>query len=327
MVIREIMDSLNTGTVIAAGTPLKPEHIAAVTATLGWERAKNTQATYRASLADFESWLSSHGYAAGPATVCAYLVALDEAGAATSTLRVRLAAIASVYPGARRNPLVEERMKAIVRRRAAGQSTRGNRGEANDALPLTALKTMCDYEPHTKAEIRDRAMLLLGFWGGFRRSELVALKWSDLQFVEKGIVVNISKSKTDQEGAGASKPVAAQRDKSICPAAALLRWREACGRAEYVFVGTVYQTDRVTQKRLTPQVVDMMVKREARRAGVTGEYSAHSLRSGFVTLMRRNRVADQHTKRVTGHKTQKMLDHYDQSPVEDAMDAVAAALE
>ncbi len=314
--------------VVVEPSRLKPEHAAAIVANDQWTHARNTKRAYRAALDDFRAWIGGHQYGVDAGSVSAYILAMDAAGAATSTIRARLAAIASVYPDARRNPIVERQMKAIVRRRAAGESTRTNQSTAKTAFALAEVKAIVAAgQPVTLADIRDRAIVLLGYWGGFRRSELVALNWSDLSISDRGVIVMVRKSKTDQAGEGMRKPIAAQRNRDLCPVVALLHWRDAAGMTDGpVFVGTVSGSDKVTSKRLTEQVVRIVVRRVAKRAGLTGDFGAHSLRSGIVTTLRKKGVNDRHTKAITGHKTDKMLDRYDQSPLDDAMDAVAEAM-
>lgn len=309
-----------------ASAPLAPGHLAAVVRNAEWSHAPNTRRAYASALADFEEWLKRNGYGVNAGSVSAYLSDLDTAGAATSTIRSRLAAIASRWPEARRNPAVESQMKGIVRRRARGESTRSNASVSKAAFTLAEVKAVCTVEAHTALELRDRAMILVGFWGGFRRSELVALDWSDITTGQDGMIATVRVSKTDQEGKQHQKPIARHANAAICPVTALMRWRQLSTVSGAVFVGIVPSTDRLTSKRLTGQVVDLVVKRRARAAGLHGDYGAHSLRSGLVTTLRKRNVRDRHIKAITGHKTDKMLDHYDKSPLDDAMRAVADAI-
>ena len=95
-------------------------------------------------------------------------------------------------------------------------------------------------------------------------------------------------------------------------------------RIEIAFGPTQVKVEAVDAQ--TGQVVDLVVKRRARAAGLHGDYGAHSLRSGLVTTLRKRNVRDRHIKAITGHKTDKMLDHYDKSPLDDAMRAVSDAI-
>jgi integrase len=136
-------------------------------------------------------------------------------------------------------------------------------------------------ETDTKG-LRDRALLLLGFAGAFRRSELVALNVADLQFCDDGLRVTIRRSKTDQEGLGAT--IAIVRGSTACPVRAVRTWIEMAGILDGPLFRPVTRTGRVSSRRLSGRAVADLVKRYARRAGLNAaDFSGHSLRSGFLT--------------------------------------------
>jgi integrase len=130
--------------------------------------------------------------------------------------------------------------------------------------------------------LRDRALLLLGFAGAFRRSELVALDVADLQFCDSGLRAIIRKSKTDQEGQGAT--IAIARGSVACPVDAVRAWIKAAGFFDGPLFRPVTRTGKISARRLSARAIAELVKSYARRAGLrASDFSGHSLRSGFLT--------------------------------------------
>ena len=136
--------------------------------------------------------------------------------------------------------------------------------------------------------LRDRALLLLGFAGAFRRSELVALDCEDIEECETGMRITIRRSKTDQEGAG--QTIAIVRGSIACPVAALKAWREAAG----ITSGPLFRSIRKGGKvgaRLTDQSVADIVKTHAERVGLDPAlFAGHSFRAGFLTSRKARRI-------------------------------------
>ena len=165
-------------------------------------RAKNTRRAYASYWDDFARWCRPYGFVplpARPETVALYLTALAEA-LKPSTLRLRLATISQVHQAAGHETLTRAAAVRLVWagiRRAKGTEQQGK------APAITAeLRRMVDTLDDRLIGVRDRALLLLGFAGAFRRSELVALTVGDVQSGHDGLTVTIRKSKTDQEGQG-----------------------------------------------------------------------------------------------------------------------------
>src|SRR5262249_47575565 len=130
--------------------------------------------------------------------------------------------------------------------------------------------------------LRDRAILLLGFAGAFRRSELVALSVADLEFCDGGLRVTICKSKTDQEGLGAT--IAITRGSVACPVDAVRAWITAAPITDGPLFRPVTRTGKISARRLSARAVADLVKVYARHAGLrAADFSGHSLRSGFLT--------------------------------------------
>jgi site-specific recombinase XerD len=136
--------------------------------------------------------------------------------------------------------------------------------------------------PESLAGLRDRALLLLGFAGALRRSELVALDVADIAETKTGLLVTIRRSKTDQEGEGAT--IAIARGDVACPARALLEWLDAAGIKAGPIFRPVNKACMVAAERLTDRSVANIVKAYAVRAGFDAStFSGHSLRAGFLT--------------------------------------------
>ena len=130
--------------------------------------------------------------------------------------------------------------------------------------------------------LRDRALLLLGFAGAFRRSELVALDVADIAETETGLLVTIRRSKTDQEGEGVT--IAIARGDVACPVKALREWLDAAGIEAGPIFRPINKAGTVAAQRLTDRSVANIVKAYADRAGFDAStFSGHSLRSGFLT--------------------------------------------
>jgi site-specific recombinase XerD len=157
-------------------------------------------------------------------------------------------------------------------------------GARNKKAPAVAAKmhSMVATAPEGLAGLRDRALLLLGFAGAFRRSELVALDVADLEENEAGLLVTIRGSKTDQERQGVT--IAVARGDIACPVKALREWLDAAGIEAGPIFRPIDRHGNLLSSRLTAQSVARIVKVYAARAGFdAGTFSGHSLRSGFLT--------------------------------------------
>jgi integrase len=210
--------------------------------------------------------------------------------------------------GGHEPPTNSEAIKAVlagIRRELGVAPTR--------KAPCTAeaIEAMLAFAPaHTLKGLRDRALLLLGFAGALRRSELVALDVADLESDAEGVRVIIRRSKTDQEGAGDFVPI--PNGTKLRPVAALLAWLEAAGIVEGPIFRPINRHGRIACQRLTNSSVAEIVKGYAELAGYDARvFSGHSLRAGFVTSALAAgadilRVMDQ-----TRHKEVRTLKAYD----------------
>jgi site-specific recombinase XerD len=247
------------------------------------EKAPASRRAYRSDWKAFEGFCAARGVSslpAAPATVAAYLGAEAEAGRRASTIARRLAAIRYAHRLQRLDsPTADEAVRAVHRgvRRVLGTA-------ATQKAPLLAsdVTRMAAGCPEDLRGLRDRAVILLGFGGAFRRSELAALDVGDVEEVPEGLRVTIRRSKTDQEGAGAV--VAVARGVRACPAGAVTAWLKASGIGAGPLFRPVSKSAVVGAGRLSPFSLAKIVKRHAAAAGLDpGRVAGHSLRAGFLT--------------------------------------------
>jgi integrase len=176
-------------------------------------------------------------------------------------------------------PTDDERVRATARgiRRTIGTAKAKKAPATNDRLVAVQGRSLT-----VLTALRDRALLLLGFAGALRRSELVALDVADLQETTEGLRVLIRRAKTDQEGAGAT--VAIVRGSVACPVEALKAWLAAAGITDGPLFRPISKGQRLQQARLSDRSVALIVKAHAERAGLDpAQFAGHSLRAGFLT--------------------------------------------
>jgi len=277
-------------------------------------RAESTRRVYAVHWNHFQAFCRSQGFAPMPAawqTVVAY--ALDCAGKVSiSTLNARLAAIAQRHSDAENNPTAHPQVKEVLKgiRRKHGRASRAKEPALTEDIML-----MTDAQPASLAGIRNRALLLLGYAGAFRRSELVALDCEDLRFTREGVTITIRKSKTDQEAAG--QTIAVQyRKGAYCPVTALRAWLTTAGiKSGPAFrritkSGQVIHHTIITRKglplspRLSAETVAIVVKDAVKAIGKDPQiFAGHSLRSGFATQVAKNGGQAADIMRQTRHKS------------------------
>jgi site-specific recombinase XerD len=242
-----------------------------------------TRRAYRSDFDIFRAWCNTKRVPALPAqseTVAAFLAAEANRGAKTSTIGRRLAAIRYAHKLAGYEPPTNtEAVKATLRGiRRTKRSTPARKAPAT-ADKIVAMAAKAD---SSIKGLRDSALLLLGFAGAFRRSELVALDVGDLQFCDGGLRVTIRRSKTDQEGLGAT--IAIVPGSTACPIRAVRAWIKAAKISDGPLFRSVTRTGKISSRRLSGRAVAEVVKNYARRAGLkAADFSGHSLRSGFLT--------------------------------------------
>jgi site-specific recombinase XerD len=274
------------------------------------EKAFGTRRAYRSDFRIFSVWCKDRELAslpALPATVATYLAYEVGQNLRPSTLGRRLAAIQYAHQHAGHEaPTNAEAVKATLRgiRRTLGIA----RSRKAPATANTA-KAMARAVPDSLIGLRDRAILLLGFAGAFRRSELVALDVADIQSVDGGLRVTIRRSKIDQEGEGAIIAIVAGT--TDCPARALMTWLSAAGIGEGPVFRPINKVGNVSCTRLSGRSVANVVKQYAERVGLDPKmFSAHSLRSGFLTSAAANGASVFKMMDVSRHKSADTLRGY-----------------
>jgi site-specific recombinase XerD len=256
-------------------------------------KSANTRRAYRSDFEHFAAWCRTKLLEALPAageTVALYLADCARV-LAVSTLRRRLAAISQVHQAAGyENPagsiLVVEAMKGIAR-------THGSATKPKTAAVTNLVAEMVKNLGPELRDVRDRALILIGFAGAMRRSELVALDVGDISEVAEGLRIQVRRSKTDQQGRGDVIGLMYGSDPDTCPVRSWRAWLEAAGIDSGAAFRRRGRYGQVTEHRLSADYVLRIVKERAGAAGLAPElFGAHSLRSGFATTAFRAGVAE-----------------------------------
>jgi len=266
--------------------------------------ADNTRRAYRGDLTDFLSW--GGAVPCSPEILAAYIAARAETHS-PHTITRRVVGISRAHasqglPDPAKTDLVRTVLRGV--RRSKGKPQR-------QVAPLLKqdLLSLLPLMRGTKG-IRDRALLLLGFAGAFRRSELVALDVADLQFVGEGMIVHQRRSKTDQEGAGRKIAVPNGRT-SACPVKAVRQWLEHANIESGAVFRSISKGQVIAADRLTGPSVALILKAYAEKAGLpAANISGHSLRSGLVTSAAQIGVSAFKIQQQTGHRSAEMLARY-----------------
>jgi integrase len=245
------------------------------------EKAAATRRAYQADWRSFTAWCEARAAAtlpAAPETVAAFFAASASAGVKASTIARRAAAIRYAHALAGLEPPTgAEAVRATMRgiRRTIGARP----AQKATATAERVAAMVAEIPADTLRGLRDRALLLLGFAGAFRRSELVAPRVADLAETPDGLRVTIRRSKTDQEGAG--QEIAIPRGVRLRPVEALRAWLAAAGIAEGPVFRRLAKGERVTADALAPEAVADIVKARAAAAGLDADsFAGHSLRAG-----------------------------------------------
>ena len=294
-------------------------------------RAENTIRAYAADLEDFRHWCKKIGrewLPAEPKTVGLYLGARAD-DLSLATLERRLAAIASLHkeegyesPASVAEGPLRKIWKGLVREKTRRQ-------DGAPPLLVEDLRAIIEHLPRysptgdgptgelTLTSLRDRALLLVGWTGALRRSELVALTTEDVKFIEgEGVNIYIRQSKADQEAEGLVKGLPYGSSKETCPVTALRQWLQAAerqlgGRLEGDIFRRFYRGESIGPSAMTAQYVSTVLKRHAEAAGFDPEqYSAHSLRAGFITQAIRAGKPERRVKEHSGHASWETFNRY-----------------
>ena len=299
---------------IAVFSPSISELTAGVASFLQASKAKNTRRAYSADWQHFSRWCEGRGLIALPAspeTIALYLVDLAGQGRKPATLRRKLTALGRAHeaqgfssPTAMRHALVSETLKGI-------QRTVGIAQTGKEAVLTRDLRQILSQLPETLQGCRDRTLLLLGFAGGLRRSELCALTIDAIAQTEEGLVLTLRYSKTDQEGAGAVIGIPYGSTPESCPVRTYRSWLERSRITEGAVFRGIDRFGVLQSKRLHPASVARILKRAVKRAGFAAEkFAGHSLRAGFVTQAYLNDASEFDIMRQTRHKSLATMRRY-----------------
>lgn len=281
-------------------------------------RADNTKRAYKASWKDFERWCELKGLSALPAApeTVVMFVAERASELKIGTLGHRLAAITVAHkmsgftnPASRREEPLQSVWRGITRE--VGSAKR-----QVEPLTKTELKQIVrrlDVEEDTEANelrrLRDRALLLVGFAGALRRSELAAVQVSDLAFDVRGVKVSIRRSKTDQEGEGEIVGIPATGT-MLCPVTALVEWLEAVQIEEGLVFRSIKHGPLVLES-ITTRTIANIVKKHVEAIGLDpSRFSGHSLRAGLITQAAQAGVPEVDIMRQSRHKSVPILRQY-----------------
>lgn len=276
-------------------------------------KADNTLRAYQADWKDFREWCEAHRLQplpAAPETVALYLT--DRASnLKASSLARRLTTINRAHqaagqpsPATMQNAVVSEVWKGIKRRKGTSQ-------QGKKPFLTSDLRRVIAELPPDLPGLRDRALLLVGFAGGFRRSELAALRVEDLETTPDGLIVRLGKSKTDQEGQGRKVALPFGSDPQTCPVRTLDAWRDQGGITSGPVFRAIGRGGAVSDRALHADSVGYLVKRAAARAGLeSAEYAGHSLRAGLATQAATNGASEYAIMKQTGHRSLATVRRY-----------------
>jgi integrase len=273
--------------------------------------AKNTLDAYAADWKHFSAWCDDHkrrSLPASPETILCYVVDLVDRYT-VATMDRRLSSIGYYHKQARhalptKDPEVERTMRGI--RRAKGIAPNG---KAPILTPL--LRQMVAALPEDLPGLCDKALLLIGFAGAFRRSELVGLQIRDIQTGDAGLIVTLRRSKTDQEGASFTKGIPVGSSDATCPKSALEAWLQLAAITTGPVFRPIDRWGHVGTHALSSLGVARAVKRALAAIDLdTTDYSGHSLRAGLVTAAAMAGVSERVIMQQTGHKNTATLRRY-----------------
>jgi integrase len=270
-------------------------------------RARGTRDVYRRAFERWAAWcgaMRTEPLPAAPEAIAAYLAELAVEGKSVASIKGALASI--LYTHRAQGHGIETQAPAIVAV-MAGITRRASRPiKRAPALELEALRTIiAGVEGAGIRALRDRALLLVGFFGALRRSELVALEVKGRSYVEiraEGLVLHLTGTKASATTQTLCIP---RRTDSLCAARALDQYLAAAGITHGPLFRAVSKSGKLLETRLDPTSVRHILKA---RAG--GRYSPHSLRAGFITSAAKRGVPEHVIQRTSRHKSADVLRTY-----------------
>ena len=266
-------------------------------------KANNTLRAYQSDFSDFSNFCTKNGFSfmpTQPKIIALYITHLSKS-CKFSTLKRRIASISVIHKLKghyldTKHPIIMENLHGIKR-------TLGSRQKAKKPILINDLKLIIEAIDQDK--IRDKALILVGFAGGFRRSELVNIYFQDIDFVPEGVKILIRRSKTDQSGEGSIKAIPYFENQEFCPVIALKDY------LNNKFSKLDKRKKEVKIFEISDKSVALIIKRYAEKAGLdSSKYAGHSLRSGFATTAAEFGAEERNIMAMTGHKTTQMVRRY-----------------
>ena len=266
-------------------------------------KAINTLRAYESDYKDFSAFCAKNNFKslpADPKIISLYLTNLSQTSK-FSTLKRRIASISVIHK--LRGHYIDTKHPVITENLLGIKRVKGSNQKAKKPILINDLKHIIDIINKLKIkeirQTRDKALILIGFAGGFRRSELVALELDDVEFVREGVKIFVKRSKTDQSGEGMTKAIPSFDNALYCPVLHLQDWM-AKGKSK--------------NRKIFPisdKSVALIIKKYANLAGLDGnKYAGHSLRSGFATSTAEAGAEERNIMAMTGHKTTQMVRRY-----------------
>ena len=267
-------------------------------------KSLNTIRAYKSDFKDFSNFCKKNNFKslpADPKIVSFYITHLSSISK-VSTLKRRLASISVVHKIKGfyidiKHPLIIENFMGIQRKLGVFQKSK-KPILINELKEI--IKTIETTEKNEIKKTRNKALIMVGFAGGFRRSELVNIKLDDLEFTKEGLKIFIKRSKTDQSGEGMTKAIPYFKDKNFCPVVSIKNWIETKKNKTNSLIFDI-----------SDKMVAVLIKKYLQKAGFDKtKYSGHSLRSGFATVAADHGADEKSIMNMTGHKSSTMVRRY-----------------
>ncbi len=295
-------------------TDLKSLHEATLN-NLKNSKANNTLRAYKSDFRHFAAFCAKHSFNSIPSEekiVSLYLTHLSK-NSKISTLRRRLVSISMVHKLKghyldTKHPIIVENLMGIKR-------IKGSIQKGKKPLLISHLKSIINVIDQQKIEeikkIRDKSIILIGFGGGFRRTELMSIDLEDLEFVSEGLKITLKRSKTDQFGEGMIKGIPYFTNENYCPVLNIRKWIKISKIKSGPIFRRFTKGSHLTDKRLTDQSVVLLIKKYLNLAGIeNNNFAGHSLRSGFATVAAESGADERSIMATTGHKNAQMVRRY-----------------
>ena len=280
-------------------------------------KAPSTRKAYQSDFRIYDSWCTDHGLASlpsAPETIALYIASCVVAHLAPATIARRLASISKAHqaagfensPASTEHFVVGEVLKGARR-------TLGVAQKCKDPLLLNDICRLLAACPKNLLGLRDRALILTGFAGAFRRSELCAMAVSDLSFSDSGLVINIPRSKADQEQAGDKVAIPFGEHEETCPIEALRKWLTAAQIREGTVFRAVTRHGKLARsaRGLHRDSIAAIYKTAAGRAGINAtNIAGHSVRAGMATQVALNGSSERAIAKTTRHRSRRVLRRY-----------------